>query len=371
MANVRTKQNQRKGLPNSDNGWPIGAGDVNYQNRDVVIKVRAVANKWLMNNFGAHREYLCHQLPQYRAGEWVVPITTKNINGKTGGKIISVGVLAIGDTGEIIRADDPKAIIKNIDDLLLSRASTHPYGKRIYGSNYRFSNGDGIKAAKRLSDGEIDLLLTDPPYGISAPYGCEKQIPRRLRSDGSDFIMPRGNFGEWDKNIVPKEWLDIVLPKVSGWVVSFCGHAQIDTYQKSLREHKFVAVGTLVWQKTNPVPFNSKHKPVNAWEAVIVGKRPGVIFHGDGVVHNVFKHKSPSPQKRIHPTQKPLGLLRQFVNLFSVEGNTVFDPFAGSGSTIIAAAQANRYGIGYETSKNIYQAACERIKGEIDASLGL
>ncbi len=334
---------------------------------EAMIKVRAAANKWLMDNFEEHRTYLSHQLPEYSNGEWLVSIATKNINGHS----MPLGVLSISKAGEIIQADDPKAISANIDDLLRRQESPDSYGKRINGANYRFSNGDGIKGAKRLADGEIDLLLTDPPYGISTPYGCEKQIPRRLRADGSDFIMPRGNFGDWDKSIVPKDWLDVVLPKVSGWVVSFCGHAQIDDYQKSLREHKFVAVGTLVWQKTNPVPFNAKHKPVNAWEAVVVGKRAGVPFNGDGVVHNVFKHKSPSPQTRIHPTQKPLGLLSQFIDLFSAEGDTILDPFAGSGSTIIAAALANRYAIGYEASEDIYQAACRKIKGEVNARIRL
>ena len=209
-------------------------------------------------------------------------------------------------------------------------------------------------------------MLTDPPYGISKPYICENQIPRRLRPNGRDFIMPKGNFGDWDQEINPADWLHAILPKVGGWFVSFCAHSQIGEYQTVLQEHKFVAIGTMVWQKTNPVPFNARYKPVNAWEAIVTGKRSGVKFNGDGVVHNVFKHKSPSPQKRIHTTQKPIGLMKQFIELFSQKGELVFDPFAGSGSTIIAAVQSGRTGIGCEVDKGIYNAAAKHIRSLID-----
>ena len=154
--------------------------------------------------------------------------------------------------------------------------------------------------------------------------------------------MPRGHFGAWDdESVQPEVWTGAVLPKVGGWAVIFCAQAQIGEYTELLKTHRFNSVGTLVWQKTNPVPFNHKYKPINAWEALVVGKRPGTPFNGR-VVHNVFVCKSPSPHDRIHPTQKPLPLLKQFIELFSSEGGLVFDPFAGSASTLIAARRLER-----------------------------
>ncbi|WP_025769734.1 DNA-methyltransferase [Thioalkalivibrio sp. HK1] len=333
-----------------------------------LIEIRATVNQWLMANFTTHREYLCHHRPvsDPGSGGWLVSLATKKFNGRS----IHLGTLALDDSGAVVRADDPAAIARSIDRMLESETEDERFDDCLEGPDYRFAKGDGVQAAGRLPNESIDLLLTDPPYGISAPYGCESQIPRRLRTNGRDFIMPKGNFGDWDKEVDPEKWLNIVLPKVSGWTVSFCAQAQIGAYQACLREHRFVAVGTLVWQKTNPVPFNAKHKPVNAWEAIVVGKRPGTKFHGNGVVHNVFKYRSPSPQIRIHPTQKPLDLLVRFVEMFSAQGQTVFDPFAGSGSTLIAAVHSQRKAIGYEASEKIYQAACARIEGEIDARFG-
>ena len=158
----------------------------------------------------------------------------------------------------------------------------------------------------------------------------------------------------------PRDWVDVVLPKVKGWAITFCAQAQIGEYVELFRSHGLVAVGTLVWQKTNPVPFNHRYKPINAWEAAVIGKRPGTKFYG-GVTHNVFVCKSPSPQERIHSTQKPLALMCKFIRLFSAEGEVVFDPFAGSATSVIAAASERRIGVGYELSEDIYQKARKRI----------
>ena len=222
--------------------------------------------------------------------------------------------------------------------------------------------GDGVAGSSKLNDESVDLLLTDPPYGISEAYTCESQIPRRRRPDGKDFTMPKGDFGEWDKGFDPRKWTDAVLPKVRGWAVTFCAQSQLGLYCDIWERHGLVAVGTIVWHKTNPVPFNVRFKPVNAWEAGVVGKRPGVKFHGKGTVHNVFKHKSPSPQDRIHPTQKPLSLFRELITIFSAEGDVVLDPFAGSGTTLLASWQTGRKALGFEKDPDMHKAAVKRLK---------
>ena len=340
---------------------------MNSLTKESRIKIRAAVNNWIMSAFPAHRQYLCHEQPQFDAKNrlWVVNLGAKNINGHSQ----ELGKVFVDDHIQIILGDGVHTIVQRIDSLLEHHDVAVKYPSRIRGKGYEFRCGDGVQAAKRFKVGKIDLLLTDPPYGISKTYTCEKQVPRRLRTNGRDFIMPKGDFGQWDKPLEPQEWLDVVLPKVSGWVVSFCAQAQISEYQVCLEKHKFVAIGTLVWQKTNPVPFNHRYKPVNAWEAVVVGKRPNTRFNGGGVVHNVFKHKSPSPQVRIHPTQKPLELIRQFIELFSKRGDFVYDPFAGSGTTLIAASRLSRRALGYEMNDDIYQAACKRVKRELNGKL--
>ena len=321
------------------------------------IELRATINEWISINFPVHRKYLSHLPPKYQKkdGTWSIIIVSKNINDTT----VTLGDLLIRDN-VVIKQPEQLSIIQTIESIKDSKSSVIQDVQPLLGDSYEFRFGDGIKGAKDLDDRQIDLLLTDPPYGISKPYICEKQVPRRLRKDGTDFIMPKGNFGEWDKEIEPSEWLDIVLPKVGGWAVSFCSHSQIGEYLSIFSNHKLVAVGTMVWCKTNPVPFNHKFKPINAWEAIVIGKRPGTKFNGK-MIHNVFRYKSPSPQQRIHPTQKPLELIEHFVDLFSDNQDLIFDPFAGSGTTLIAAGRKDRKVVCYENDIEVYQSACHRI----------
>ena len=322
------------------------------------IRIRAAANAWISDNFPTFRKYLLHSNPRFSVidGAWKSSISTRNLNGES--RVL--GSLLILDDERIIDAPPPVQLIRYIEEALARDEPALAVCDKFVGKNYEFRLGDGIEGAASLPDKSIDLVLTDPPYGISKGYTCETQVPRRLRKDGTDFIMPKGNFGDWDKPISPGDWTEVVLPKVRGWFVTFCAQAQIGEYCEILHDHKFVAVGTLVWQKTNPVPFNHRFKPINAWEALVIGKRSGTKFNGH-VVHNVFLHKSPSPQQRIHTTQKPLGLMEQFVQLFSSEGDFVYDPFAGSATTVLAASNLDRRALAYEKDPAIYQAACMRL----------
>ena len=326
---------------------------------DQKIQIRAAANKWVSSNLPDERKWIMHSQPEYDSAlqVWSIGLTVRG----EGGEPLDVGELVLDCNANVVNALPPEIVSAKVSRLV-ERLSSKPafHCDLLVGEGFEFRLDDGLARAGSLADGAVDLLLTDPPYGISNAYTCETQIPRRLRKNGADFIMPRGNFGDWDRPIEPKAWTDVVLPKVGGWVVTFCAQAQIGEYTAILKAHKFSAVGTLVWQKTNPVPFNHRYKPINAWEALVVGKRPGTKFNGH-VVHNVFQCKSPSPQQRIHPTQKPLPLLEEFVQLFSDSGDFVFDPFAGSATTVVAARSHGRKILACENDSAIFARACERI----------
>ena len=328
------------------------------------LAIRALANVWISDNFPVDRRYLSHDAPVLSADGGC----TIDLLVRYGKEALPVGKLSID--GESVRLVEGTAasIGTAVADLESHKAAgvgavtEHSHSGKYHVLQF----GDGIAGAAKCADNSIDLLLTDPPYGISSPYVCEKQVQRRLRKDGRDFIMPKGHFGDWDEHFPePHEWTTTVLPKVRGWVVIFCSHAQIGAYDEVLRGHKFVAVGAMAWQKTNPVPFNHKFKPINAWEAIMVGKRPGTAFNGR-LVHNVFRYKSPSPQHRIHPTQKPLDLITEFVKLFSPPKGMILDPFAGGATTVISAAQMNRHVIGFENDPDVFHKAVNRV---IDARL--
>ena len=331
-------------------------------NLEQTIAVRAVINLWVGKNFPERRKYISHSNPvMIDDDEFTVMLHLKN-----DGKITKLGDLCVKDEEVSLLGSSCSEIDNKLSEILELDNSKSSSLDSLIGTKFRLHFEDGIAAVGRMEESSINLLLTDPPYSISKSYVCESQIPRRLRKNGRDFIMPRGNFGEWDNSFPsPEEWTNSVLPKVGGWAVIFCAQAQIGDYCEIMKDQGFVAVSPMVWHKTNPVPFNHKFKPINAWEAMVVGKRSGTKFNGHAV-HNVFTHKSPSPQDRIHSTQKPEGLLQEFVRLFSEQGDLVVDPFAGSGSTVVAAVSEGRIALGFENDPSMFDKAKTRIEKKLE-----
>lgn len=323
------------------------------------LRVKAAVNKWMSDYLNSERSKLSLGNPDLTATmpvKWIVALLVKN-----GRQTHRVGEVHLDDQLNVVHAPKPGTIAINIQSSIFQSKPQIELKKQQNPYDLGLFHGDGIGGSARLDDESVDLLLTDPPYSISNAYTCEKQIPRRLRTNGADFIMPKGDFGDWDRDFNPKAWTDVIIPKVRGWAVIFCAQAQIGEYDEILKKHGFNAVGTIVWHKTNPVPFNTRFKPVNAWEAGVIGKRPGAKFYGKGAVHNVFTYKSPSPQHRIHPTQKPLDLFRELTRLFSRRGDLVLDPFAGSATTVCAAFELKRKAIAFENNDEYYAAASRRV----------
>lgn len=323
------------------------------------LEVKAAVNDWMSANLDGIRTQLALGTPTripLTPPRWLVPLVVKQ-----GRSVHTIGDFRLDVQLNVVEAPERELIERGVQRVANRHDGSGELVVRRSLQEFGLFYGDGVEGAAQLSDKSVDLLLTDPPYSISDAYTCEKQIPRRLRADGGDFIMPKGDFGAWDKDFSPKAWTDVVLSKVGGWAVIFCAQAQIGDYVDILRSHGFNAVGTIVWHKTNPVPFNTRFKPVNAWEAGVIGKRPGTKFNGNGTVHNVFTYKSPSPQHRIHPTQKPLGLFRELTQLFSQAGDLVLDPFAGSATAVYAASELGRKVIAFENNESHYLAAKERV----------
>ena len=76
---------------------------------------------------------------------------------------------------------------------------------------------------------------------------------------------------------------------------------------------------------------------------------------------NIIKIKSSKDDHGLHPTQKPIALMEALIQLVTREGQTVLDPFMGSGSTVVAAKKLNRKYIGFELNNEFYEMAKERI----------
>ena len=195
---------------------------------------------------------------------------------------------------------------------------------------YGLHRADGIAGAGGLDDWSVDLLLADPP---------------------------RSGRGVPDT----EEWTGIMLPKVRGWCVIFCDQRQIGRHNDILKRHGFNAVGPIVWHRTDRVPANGRKRPLDMWEAAVVGKRPGTKFNGRSV-HNVFEFGSVPPAQRIHPEQKPVQLIERLIELFTDNGDMILDPFAGSATTLVVAEWMSRKCMAFEIDPSHYMKATIRLE---------
>lgn len=239
--------------------------------------------------------------------------------------------------------------------------------------------GDCFDVLHKLPDNSIDLVLTDPPYEISQisdgmPGGCWGKP-----GDKGYMKRPELDFGEWDKvpldlNSLFQQLYRVVKP--SGTVICFYDVWKISSLKDASSmsdNHKLFSQHRLcIWQKTNPVPLNSKlNYLTNSREyfvTMVKGSKP--TFHSEydtGVYEFPILHG----KERIgnHPTQKPLELFKQLINKHSNAGDIVLDPFAGTATTAIASLQTGRKFVTVEKLQDYYDTGCNRISKLINHKL--
>lgn len=193
--------------------------------------------------------------------------------------------------------------------------------------------------------GKADVCITDPPYSERTRQGARTGKGRKKLID----------FGALDTDA----FLDVtrrMLDHTRRWVVMTCDwlHAA-----KLEEEEEFPLVRVGVWIKPNGAPQFSKDRPGTGWEAVAILHPSGQKHWNGGGQHAVWTVNKVEGQ---HPTEKPQQLIRQWVKEFSDPGETVLDPFMGSGTTGVACVKLGRPFIGIECDEKYFNLACRRIE---------
>lgn len=235
-------------------------------------------------------------------------------------------------------------------------------------STVQLYNDDCLSAMANLPIGSVDLLITDPPYNLGL---FMKDRATNLHKMRSNFFGAAG----WD-NMEYSDWVQsmeaffkaasIVLKK-GGSVIVFMAIIKVETLISIAKNCGFYYKTTGIWHKKNPMPRNMNLQFINsteAWVYFTYGARTGTFNNNGQAVHDFIETAVTSVgEKKIgkHPTQKPIALMRHFVELLTNEGDCVLDPFMGSGSSGIAAKQLNRNFIGIELNPTYYDLAKKRI----------
>ncbi len=167
----------------------------------------------------------------------------------------------------------------------------------------------------------VDLVLTDPPYGMGK--------------------------AAWDVLIPSCEWLPVA--RQSKTVALFCGVRGLFDYPKP--------DWTMAWVRMASTQRNGKFRGFNNWEPVLV-------YGGDRIPNDVVSMQNLQDcEAAAHPTSKPLRLMTKLAERLG--GETILDPFMGSGTTLRAAKDLGRKAIGIEIEERYCEIAAKRLSQEV------
>ncbi|MCE2688123.1 MAG: site-specific DNA-methyltransferase [Rickettsiales bacterium] len=222
-------------------------------------------------------------------------------------------------------------------------------------------NGDCFVELKNIPDNSIDLILTDPPYNLGE-YSTGNMNFSWRKSINNDIA-------NWDKGFDPEmikdDFLRVIKPTANIFV--FCSYNLIGRWH-SLFDPIFDSFQFFIWHKTNPVPKFRKAGFLNSCEVILCMWNKNHIwnFGKQNEMHNFFESPICMGEERlkdpVHPTQKPIKLLKHLIKIASNEGSTILDPFMGVGSTGVASLEMGRDFIGIEIDSNYFNAASKRIE---------
>ena len=225
---------------------------------------------------------------------------------------------------------------------------------------------------KAMEPRSIDLILTDPPYNLGK---FMKERATNLKRMRSNYFGAAGwddlDFNEWTLSMDKffKEASKVI--RVGGSMIVFMAIIKVETIIQLATKHGFYYKTTGIWHKTNPMPRNMNLHFINsteAWVYFTYKNRTGTFNNNGKAIHDFFETSvTPAGERTFgrHPTQKPVMLLSQMVQLLSNEGDTVFDPFMGSGSTGVAALMNKRNFIGSEINEEYCETSRARMENVV------
>lgn len=221
--------------------------------------------------------------------------------------------------------------------------------------NENIKNGDSLEILESLEDGCIDVVLTDPPYGIN-------YVSNRSMFD--DSITKRGllNDGKDEAFELLDKTCEILQRKTAenSHLYFFCSWNVFSSFEKIISKY-FTIKTPIIWDKGNKGSGDLDNDWGNQTEIIIYcvkGKK--LVNARRGNLINVPRLHT---TKMIHPTQKPNELLKQILEVSATNGDFIVDPFMGSGSTIKVCNEMKLKCLGIELDTEMFNIANNYING--------
>ncbi|MDN7145281.1 DNA methyltransferase [Liquorilactobacillus mali] len=205
--------------------------------------------------------------------------------------------------------------------------------------------GDCLELMKNIPDESVDMVLTDPPYGMAFQSRYRTSMYEKIKGD---------------QNL---DWLDDFVEEI--FRVSknntahymFCSYHHIDIFKQAIQK-RFNVKNIITWVKNNTSMGDLKGDFAPKTEFIIFFQKGRRLINGKRD-SNVFEYNK--TRNELHPTQKPVDMVEYMLSKFSDEGGVILDPFMGSGTTGVAATNLDRSFIGYEIDEDYFKIAEQRI----------
>ena len=208
--------------------------------------------------------------------------------------------------------------------------------------------------------GYVDHVITDPPYE-QISHDASGSI---RRSDGVDnpVAIPFAGIDNYRADAVA-----ITRARCLGWALYFCTTEGVALWRDEIERHGLKYKTPCIWVKPDAMPKFNGQGPSHGHECIVSAWcGPGYSVWNGGGRRGTFIHNCNPPNRHgIHPTEKPVSLMTELVQLFTNPGQIVCDPFMGSGSTGIACVRTGRKFIGIELNPEYYAIAKARILDEL------
>lgn len=249
--------------------------------------------------------------------------------------------------------------------------------------DYKLYN-DNFQNYKQYGIPKAQLVIADIPYNIANnAYASNPSWYQGGDRNNGESDKANKTFFHTDTDFNIAEFMHfsskmlIKEPKETGKapaMIVFCAFQQINELIVQAEKYGFKHNYPLVFvKKSSGQALKANMKIVGATEYAVVFYRDKLpkFNNGGKMIKNWFNWEIDNNYPKIHPTQKPIPVLKQLIEIFTDAGDIVIDPCAGSGSTLLSAVELGRPAYGFEVSKEIYNKAQNNMLNSVQMPLFL